>query len=294
MDLHQLYVFTKVVEHKSFSKAAEDIFLSQSTVSSHIQGLEKTLGVKLFDRVGRESILTPHGERLYHWARQLLLLKDQALLDLKEGMTSLRGMIRIATSSVPGQFMVPKMIKQFRVQYPEVIFHINQSSSKHVVEKVLNGSVDLGLLGQKFEDDKLRYIPLLKEKLVLVTSNEIRITEPVEINEILQYPFIMRNSDSGTNALLERFLKKNKIGKDQLNIVSYIEDGQSLIQMVIENVGISIISEVAAREYSRHHMLKMYNIQNFDDERYFYLVYNINKTQSIVSKLFIEGAAELV
>ncbi|MCM3728295.1 selenium metabolism-associated LysR family transcriptional regulator [Neobacillus cucumis] len=294
MDLHQLYVFTKVVEHKSFSRAAEDIFLSQSTVSSHIQGLEKTLGVKLFDRVGRESILTPHGERLYHWARQLLLIKDQALLDLKEGMTSLRGMIRIATSSVPGQFMVPKMIKQFRVQYPEVIFHINQSSSKHVAEKVLNGSVDLGLLGQKFEDDKLRYIPLLKEKLVLVTSNEIRITEPVEINEILQYPFIMRNSDSGTNALLERFLKKNKISKDQLNIVSYIEDGQSLIQMVIENVGISIISEVAARVYSRHHMLRMYNIQNFDDERYFYLVYNINKTQSIVSKLFIEGAAELV
>jgi DNA-binding transcriptional LysR family regulator len=294
MDLHQLYVFTKVVEHKSFSKAAEDIFLSQSTVSSHIQGLEKMLGVRLFDRVGRESILTPHGERLYHWARQLLLIKDQALLDLKEGMTSLRGTIRLATSSVPGQFMVPKMIKQFRIQYPEVIFHINQSSSKHVAEKVLNGSVDLGLLGQKIEDDKLRYIPLLKEKLVLVTSNEITITEPVEIKEILQYPFIMRNSDSGTNALLERFWKKNKISKDQLNIVSYIEDGQSLIQMVIENVGISIISEIAAREYSRHHRLKMYNIQSFDDERYFYLVYNINKTQSIVSKLFIEGATELV
>lgn len=294
MDLHQLYVFTKVVEHKSFSKAAEDIFLSQSTVSSHIQGLEKMLGVRLFDRVGRESILTPHGERLYHWALQLLLIKDQALLDLKEGMTSLRGMIRIATSSVPGQFMVPRMIKNFREQYPEVVFHINQSSSKLVAEKVLNGSVDMGLLGQKFENDKLHYIPLLKEKLVLAASNEISLTEPVNIKEILPCPFIMRNSDSGTNALLERFLKKNRIAKDQLNIVSYIEDGQSLIQLVIENVGISIISEVAAREYSRHNMLKMYNIQNFDDERYFYLVYNINKTQSIVSKLFIEAAPELV
>ncbi|PLS01158.1 selenium metabolism-associated LysR family transcriptional regulator [Neobacillus cucumis] len=294
MDLHQLYVFTKVVEHKSFSKAAEDIFLSQSTVSSHIQGLEKMLGVKLFDRVGRESILTPHGERLYHWALQLLLLKDQALLDLKKGMTSLRGMIRIAASSVPGQFLVPRMIKQFRGEYSEVIFHINQSSSKHVAEKVLNGSVDMGILGQKFEDDKLRYIPLLKEKLVLVTSQACRIPEPVSISDILEYPFIMRNSDSGTNALLERFLKKNKIMKDQLNIVSYIEDGQSLIQLVIENVGISIISEVAAREYSRHNMLKMYTIQDFDDERYFYLVYNVNKTQSIVSRLFIEQAAELV
>ncbi|MFZ7945015.1 selenium metabolism-associated LysR family transcriptional regulator [Neobacillus sp. 19] len=294
MDLHQLYVFTKVVEHKSFSKAAEDIFLSQSTVSSHIQGLEKMLGVKLFDRVGRESILTPHGERLYGWALKLLLLKDQALLDLKQGMAELKGMIRIAASSVPSQFMIPKMVKRFREHYPEVMFHINQSSSKNVAEKVLNGSVDIGILGQKFEDDKLRYIPLLKEKLVLVTPNQMEITEPVHIHDILHYPFVMRNSDSGTNALLESFLKKNHIAKDQLKIISYIEDGQSLLQFVIQDVGISIISEVSAREYSKNNLLKMYEINGFDDERYFYLVYNINKTQSIVSKLFIERAGDLV
>ncbi len=294
MDLHQLYVFTKVVEHKSFSKAAEDIFLSQSTVSSHIQALEKMLGVKLFDRVGRESILTPHGERLYQWALKLLLIKDQALLDLKQGMTELKGMIRIAASSVPGQFMVPKMIKKFREQYSEVTFRINQFSSKIVAEKVQNGSVDIGILGQKYENDHLRYIPLLKEKLVLVTSNLIDLKDPVDIEDVLQFPFVMRNSDSGTNAILERFLKKNKIAKDKLNIISYIEDGQSLAQFVMENVGISIISEIAAKGFASQNMLKMYEINRFEDERYFYLVYNIHKTQSMVSKLFIEAAAKLV
>jgi len=294
MDLHQLFVFTKVVEHKSFSKAAEDIFLSQSTVSSHIRALEKMLGVKLFDRVGRESILTSHGERLYSWALKLLLLKDQAMLDLKGGMMELRGMVRIAASSVPGQFLLPKMVKQFREQYPEVIFHINQSSSRHVGEKVLNGSVDIGILGQKFEDDKLRYIPLLKEKLVLVTSNQMELTEPVNIQDISDYPFVMRNSDSGTNALLEKFLKKNNIARDQLNIISYIEDGQSLLQFVIQGVGISIISEIAAREYSSNKLIKIYDINGFDDERYFYLVYNINKTQSLLSKLFIDCAGDLI
>jgi len=294
MDLHQLFVFTKVVEHKSFSKAAEDIFLSQSTVSSHIRALEKMLGVKLFDRVGRESILTSHGERLYGWALKLLLLKDQAMLDLKGGMMELRGMVRIAASSVPGQFLLPKMVKQFREQYPEVIFHINQSSSRHVGEKVLNGSVDIGILGQKFEDDKLRYIPLLKEKLVLVTSNQMELTEPVNIQDISDYPFVMRNSDSGTNALLEKFLKKNNIARDQLNIISYIEDGQCLLQFVIQGVGISIISEIAAREYSSNKLIKIYDINGFDDERYFYLVYNINKTQSLLSKLFIDCAGDLI
>jgi DNA-binding transcriptional LysR family regulator len=294
MDLHQLLVFTKVVEHKSFSKAAEDVFLSQSTVSSHIQALEKTLNVKLFDRVGRDSIVTSHGERLYQWALKILLLKDQALLDLKNGMTELRGVIKIAASSVPGQFLIPKMVKQFRGQYPNSTFHIDQSSSKIVAEKVLSGSVDLGILGEKYENDKLLYIPLLKEKLVLITSNQSELTGPLDFQDIVNYPFVMRNSDSGTNALLERSLKKSNINKDQLNTVAYTESGQSLIQFVIQNIGISIISEIAAREYANNKMLKMHEINEFNDERYFYLVYNQNKTQSMLSKLFIEKAQELI
>ncbi|MFJ5763438.1 selenium metabolism-associated LysR family transcriptional regulator [Neobacillus sp. NPDC093182] len=294
MDLHQLYVFTKVVEHKSFSKAAEDIFLSQSTVSSHIQALERNLNVNLFDRVGREIILTPSGERLYQWALKLLLLKDQAMLDLKEGATELRGMIRIGASSVPGQFMIPKMVKQFREQYPQATFHINQSSSKNVADKVLNGSVDFGLLGEKYENEKLCYIPLLKENLVLITSKQTDIVGPVSIQDLLSYPFIMRNSDSGTNSLIEKFLKKNKISKDQMNIVAYTENGQSLIQFVLQNIGIAIISEMAAREYYDRNLLMIHEIKDFNDERYFYLVYNQNKTQSMLSKLFIESAQELI
>lgn len=287
MDLHQLFVFTKVVEHMSFSKAAEDIFLSQSTVSSHIQALEKSLDMKLFDRVGREIILTPNGSRLYQWALKILLLKDQALLDLKGG-NDLRGMIRIAASSVPGQFMLPKMIKQFRNQYPNAMFQIEQSSSSVVIEKVLNGTVDVGLAGEKYENDKLCFFPLLKEKLVLIASNKTGIKEPVNIQELLKYPFIMRNSGSGTNSILEQFLKKNHISKEQMNIIAYTENGQTLIQFVMEDIGIAIISEIAAKEYAKNQLLNMHEIEGFEEDRYFYLVLNKNKTQSMLSKLFIE------
>ena len=293
MDLHQLYVFTKVVEHKSFSKAADDIFLSQSTVSSHIHSLEKMLNVRLFDRFGRDTVLTPYGERLYYWAQELLKLKDQALFDLTQGMHDYHGSIRLAASSVPGQFIVPKMVKQFRETYPDVIFHINQSSSKFVAEKILNGSVDIGILGEKYENEKLHYIPLLKEKLVLITSMQMKLKSPVAIQEIKKYPFIMRNSDSGTNAILQRFLTKNQIAKEHLNIIAYT-DSQSLIQFVIQDIGIAIVSETTAREYSKHHMINMYEIDSFNDERYFYLVYNVKKTLSLIAKLFIRKAEALV
>jgi DNA-binding transcriptional LysR family regulator len=294
MDLHQLFVFTKVVEHKSFSKAAEDIFLSQSTVSSHIQALERTLNMRLFDRGGREIILTPYGSRLYQWALKLLVLKDEAMLDLKEGMNELQGKIRVAASSVPGQFILPKMIKHFRNQYPNVVFQIEQSPSKVVNDKVLNGSVDVGFLGEKFENDKLCYLPLLKEKLVLITSNQTKLNGPVKIRELMKYPFIMRNSGSGTNAILEQFLKKNNISKEQMKIIAYTESGQNLIQFVIEDMGIAIISEIAAKGYAQKQLLNMYEIDDFDDERYFYLAYNKNKTQSLVSKLFIKHGTDMV
>lgn len=287
MDLHQLYVFTKVVELNSFSKAAEDIFLSQSTVSSHIHSLEKSLNVKLFDRIGRDAVLTPYGERLYHWAQELLKLKDQALLDLNQSKSDYQGSIRLEASSVPGQFILPKIVKQFREKYPNVTFHINQSSSKVVADKVLNGTIDLGILGEKYENEKLHYLPLLKEKLLLITSKEIKMKAPVEIQNIKNYPLIMRNFDSGTNSILQRFLKKNQIDKESLNIIAYT-DSQSLIQFVTQNIGIAIISEIAAKEYYKHHMVNMYEIDGFNHDRLFYLVYNEKRTLSLITKLFIK------
>ncbi|KKK36137.1 LysR family transcriptional regulator [Mesobacillus campisalis] len=294
MDLHQLYVFTKVVENKSFSKAAEEVFLSQSTVSAHIQALEKMLNMKLFDRVGRESVLTPHGERLYHWAQQLLLLKDRALLDLSESMTELRGVIRMAASSVPGQFLLPKMINGFRRVYPSVTFHISEASSKIVAEKVLSGTVDVGILGEKYENERVEYIPLLKEHLVLIAANHFKFPQTVSIHELLEFPFVMRSPDSGTNALLERLLKKKHIPKDQLNIIAYTDSGQSLIQFVKHGIGISIISEIAAEEYCQTNVIKKFEIEDFAEERYFYLAYNKNKTLSLVAKLFINDARKLI
>jgi DNA-binding transcriptional LysR family regulator len=288
MDLHQLFVFAKVVEHKSFSKAAEDIFLSQSTVSAHIQALEKSMNMKLFDRIGRDIIVTPNGSRLYQWALKILQIKDQAMLDLKEGMNELRGMIRVAASSVPGQFLLPTMIKEFRNQYPNAVFQIEQFSSSVVIEKVLRGTVDVGLSGEKVENDRLCYVPLLKEKLVVIASNETEITEPVNIHALLKYPFIMRNSGSGTNTILEQFLEHNQISKEQLNIIAYTENGQTLIQFVMADIGIAIISEIAAKEYAKKQLLKIHEIEGFEDERYFYLVYNKHKTQSLLSRLFIE------
>lgn len=288
MELHQLYIFTKVVEQKSFSKAAEALYLSQSTVSSHIQSLEKYLGVPLFDRLGRENILTPYGERLYDWALKLLQLRDEALLDIKKSADSIGGVIRIGVSSVPAQCIVPKMIKKFRDRYSQVTFSIHERPSKSVAEHVLNGTVDLGILGEKYGNERLRYIPLLKEKLVLFAGKEFQIQTPVTAENLSQYPFIMRYANSGTKAILEKFFRKHGMKESDLNIVAYTDSGETLIELVKQGVGVSIISEIAATEYADNPLVQIHPIEGFDDERYFYLVYNEKKTLSMPAKLFLK------
>ncbi len=288
MDLHQLYIFTNVVEHKSFSKAAQALYLSQSTVSSHIQSLEKHLGKPLFDRIGRDTTLTPYGERLYYWAVKLLKLKDEALMDIKQSASSLAGMIRIAVSSVPGQYIVPKMIKDFHDSYSQVTFSIKQGPSRTVAEKVLSGAVDLGVLGEKYDNDKLHYIPLLKEKLVLIAPENFQIGTPVTVESLKEYPFIMRNADSGTKAMLEKFLRKYNMKESSLNIIAWSDSGETLFELVKQGVGVSIVSEIAARGLANQSQIQIHHIKDFDDVRYFYLVYNKQKTLALPAKLFLK------
>lgn len=288
MDLHQLYIFTNVVEHKSFSKAAQALYLSQSTVSSHIQSLEKHLGKPLFNRIGRDTTLTPYGERLYYWAVKLLKLKDEALMDIKQSASSLAGMIRIAVSSVPGQYIVPKMIKDFHDSYSQVTFSIKQGPSRTVAEKVLSGAVDLGVLGEKYDNDKLHYIPLLKEKLVLIAPENFQIGTPVTVESLKEYPFIMRNADSGTKAMLEKFLRKYNMKESSLNIVAWSDSGETLFELVKQGVGVSIVSEIAARGLANQPQIQIHHIKDFEDERYFYLVYNKQKTLALPAKLFLK------
>lgn len=163
MDLHQLFVFTKVAEHKSFSKAAEDIFLSQSTVSSHIKALESSLKLQLFDRDCRHAVITPHGERLYKWAKKILLLKDQAMLDLMEGDTEYSGNIRIATSTVPGTFILPKIVNTFTKSYPNITIHITESSSQSVAETLLLREADAGFIGKNMTMKNCTTFPFNKK-----------------------------------------------------------------------------------------------------------------------------------
>ncbi|HHZ17238.1 MAG TPA: selenium metabolism-associated LysR family transcriptional regulator [Peptococcaceae bacterium] len=287
MLLHQLLAFTKVAELKSFSKAAENLYLSQSTISTHISNLEAYFEQKLFDRLGKEVVLTSAGETLYPIAKEILTLQDKAHWELKKSKNKIDGELKIAASTVPAQYIAPKILAQFAQQYPWVKVNLALNDSYHVAERLGKGDADVGILGYQYLAEKLDYLPLLEEKLVLITPPSFDLPAPVSIKEIARYPLLFRKRGSGTQATLERILLDAQIDLSQLNVIGYFDNVQVIKQCVKEGLGFSVISEVAATDYVQQKWINAYELIELSEKRTFYLAFNKSRTLSPLVQEFI-------
>lgn len=293
MQLHQLTVFKAVADTKSFSKAGEDLFLSQSTVSTHISNLEEYFGKKLFDRLGRYVILTPFGERLYVWADKLIGLHNAALDDLKDYTKELRGTLNIAASTVPAQYMAPRVMAAFKAKFPAVNFIIRQGRSEDIAELILKGLADLAIVGDKYYPDKIDYTPFCSERLVLITPPHVKITEPVVMANLKDYNFIFRGTGSGTQATIERFMRQAGVDLAQFSVVAYLDSVQAVKQAVRDGLGVAFISETAARDYADNQLLNVYPVAELGEKRTFYFATNKNRTPVPFANEFTRLGVEL-
>lgn len=287
MLLHQLKAFTKVAEKKSFSKAAEALYLSQSTISTHISNLEAYYEQKLFDRLGKEIVLTHSGEKLYPLAKEILTLQDKAIWNLKDNMEKIEGRLKIAASTVPAQYIAPKLLSQFSHKYPGIKFTLDLLDSIHAAEKLAKGEADLGILGYQYFPNKLHFLPIIEEKLVVITPPSFHFPNTLSINEITTYPFLFRKHGSGTQAVLENILQNSGVDLLKLNVIGYFDSVQMVKQCVKEGMGISIISEIAAADYVQQKWINAYELQELTEKRTFYLAYNKARTLSPLVKEFI-------
>ncbi|MGI5823828.1 MAG: LysR substrate-binding domain-containing protein [Dethiobacteria bacterium] len=170
MDFHQLRIFIEVARQKSFSRAAEKIFLTQPTVSAHIKALENEVGTPLLDRDQRELQLTGAGKVLFQYAQQLLGIKEKALFAIQKEYRIIKGHLEIAASSVPGAYILPGLMQGFLEKYPGVTFAVMLRDTRQVYESISDYTYDLGFVGEPARPDGLAQIKLLKDELVLVAA----------------------------------------------------------------------------------------------------------------------------
>lgn len=296
MDFKQIEAFVYVVRHKSFSKAADAIYLTQPTISAHISSLEKEIGTKLIDRSSKLILPTKAGKIFYDYALNLMNTRDEAIFSLSEYTNGLTGKIDIAASTVPSQYIIPKLIIEFQKMYKNIFFNLVQYDSDQVIEEILDNGFEIGIVGSKIDNDKLKFDRLMEDKMVLITPNHKRFDKKgdnaISIDELKNENFIFRERGSGTRKEFET--RMQKAGKDpkSINVVALMNSTEAIKQAVSLGLGVSIVSLLSAEDYIRFGLVKAFEIKEFNLNRDFYIVYHKNRPQSPIVNIFKEFALD--
>lgn len=290
MEFNQLESFLSVVKHKSFSKAAKELYLTQPTVSNNIQNLEKELSTTLLDRKSKTITLTDSGKTFYKYAVELINTRDQAKLNIIEHSDKIEGEIEINASSIPEQYVLPYIIRDFTEKYPLVSFSVTNKNSKDIVDDILIGTQNFGIVGAKYNSSMLEYIDFYEDELVLAVpySKEysIGIDECIDKNILIAEKFIFRNEGSGTRLLIEQCLSDKCISLNDLNIISLIDSNKTIKKMIELELGVSFLSNISIKNEIELKLIKPLKVRGLDLKRSFYFVYCKNRTLSPVVEVF--------
>lgn len=273
MDFRQIEAFVNVVKYKSFSRAADALYLTQPTISTHISSLEKELGVQLIDRTGKEAGPTRDGNELFPYAMELLNTRDHAVNALQPKTQAIEGILEIQASSVPGEYIVPSLLAGFQKLHPEVKFYLEQSDTGLVERNLLENKGEIGFLGDR-GNKELNYVKLVTDQMVLVTPKNEKFLaikgEEVTIEDLIQEPFLWREQGSATRKEFEERLVS--LGKDprEIKAVALMNSLEAILQSVSCGMGVSVVPRLAA-EGGRNYL--MFQIQDMDLNRDFYLVW---------------------
>jgi len=296
MDFKQIEAFVFVVRHKTFSRAADAIYLTQPTISSHINSLEKELGVKLVDRSGKEITPTEAGRIFYEYAENLINVRDNAVYTLSEFSNKIEGKVELAASTVPAEYLLPKLMNGFRGKYPNISFSVQQLDSEQVITEILDRNYELGIVGTKFENSKLEYHFLTEDKLVLAAPNNEKYSDiksnTISFDMIKDEYFIYRESGSGTRQEFERAAQRSGINPGSIRIAAQFNSISAIKQSVSQGLGVSIMSMVSIEDYVRFGLLKAFDIEGFDLKRTFYLVTHKKRPLSPVNNEFLRYVTE--
>ncbi|MGI5838521.1 MAG: selenium metabolism-associated LysR family transcriptional regulator [bacterium] len=274
MEFKQLESFVAVARKKSFSKAADILFMSQPAVTSNVQKLESELGVTLIDRKSKNISLTEGGKLFYRYAVEILNTCAKAEYSLGEYKKNIEGMLEICASTIPEQYLLPHIVKAFKAIYPHVTFTVRHQDSKAVVEGILAGRINFGFIGAKYPSRTLKYIDFYDDRMVLITSPQKEYTaDPVGIGSLAGEDIVLREEGSGTRLLLEKALRERKLDLSLFRSQTINESLEAIKKMVALDVGISFISDVAVKNDVAAGLLKKYDVEDLNLKRHFSFVY---------------------
>lgn len=277
LDLHKLEIFYWVAELKSFSQAAELLSLRQPTVSAHVQELEKAVGGKLLYRIPGKVSLTPLGLMLAERAKNLLAFKRETVAAVEQFHGTLSGELWVGGSNIPGEYLLPQKLGAFIKRYPAIRPILRIGDSAGIVEDLLDGKVELGVIGAKSSETRLRFEELWDDEMVLVIPKGHPWSRRsfVRIDDLETEKFISRERGSGTLESLRRILAKGRRSADEvLHVAMELGSTEAIKEALLAGFGISILSRISVRHELAEGSIVEVPIRGLAMKRKFYQVYH--------------------
>jgi DNA-binding transcriptional LysR family regulator len=290
IDFRHLETFCRVAYLKSFSRAAEDLFLTQPTISGHILFLEKSLSLRLFDRTGKEVRLTKAGDVFLRYATRILATRKDLLNALSEFSQGIQGELSLGASTIPGEYLLPKLMGDFKREHPHFTLSLKIADTKEIVQYLLQGNVEMGLIGAKVDHPSLHYEKYGEDEVIVVARSDHPLVkkERVNLEDLSREPWIIREEGSGTQMAVEKALRKKGRSLKGFNVVMEMGSTSSVKQGVKAGLGLAFISRRAVEEELNQSLFSRITLEGLGSiSRQIYIVSHRGRTFSPIAMEFL-------
>lgn len=287
MNLDHLNTYIEVVKTGNFSEVAKKLGISQPAVSFQIQKLEQDLGVRLIDRKQKKLTLTEPGKRILSFAQKVQDEYGSMLEDINQLREDVIGNLFISASTIPGDFILPPLLSEFKALHPSVQIQVIVSDSGQVIEDVENGTYDVGFCGVLPENKDMKAVKIAEDEIVLIVAagHPFAGRKSVSFMEITEEPFITREETSGTQKSVTSLLSKAGFDISLCKPSLILGTTEAVVSAVESRSGIAFVSNFAIKKSLSLGMIQAVNVEGLTLKRDFYCIYH---KERVVSRLLDE------
>ncbi|MBF0193128.1 MAG: LysR family transcriptional regulator [Magnetococcales bacterium] len=278
----RLRVFHAVAKHLSFTRAAEELYLTQPAVTFQIRQLEEHFDTRLFDRHHNRITMTEAGLMVFNYTERILELyreTDKAINEMT-GMT--RGIVKLGASTTIGEYILPVILSSYHEQFPNVRVRMTVDNTRLIVRKLEDATIDLGMVEGPVQNKNIHIVPCIEDELIvaLPPNHPLSHMTDISLSKLKEYPFVSREEGSGTRQVIAEHLKKNGVNYDDLDMVLELGTTESVKAAIEGNVGFSIVSSVSIRKELRLKSLSAHRIKGVSMKRMLNFVFQKQKFRS--------------
>lgn len=288
---HKLKIFKEVAINKSFTRAAENLFLSQPAISKTIKTLEEEYGKAFFMRQGNHIDLTPDGKVFLTYANRLLAIYAELADTFATDERKLPGQLKIGASTTIGQYVIPSLAAAIQKDNPEFRFQLICGNTEDVQNQLLTGLLDFGIVEGENHNKRLHYERFVKDELVLVTAaTRNGVPDTIELSHLEKLTFVERERGSGTREVIGNALKKSNV--KPLNIIADLGSTESIKSYLRNSNHYAFLSIHSINQELMGNKLRVIEVTGLQIERWFYFVSRQgyqSKSSALLQNLLMQG-----